>query len=60
MNRRERRAMDRMTKKEFQKVRDYTLKQLKLQYPNQNFTLEEITQAEDKVRNIIENEKQFK
>ena len=57
MNRRERRLMDRMSKKEFERVRDYTLKQLKQQYPDKNFTKEEIEESQNKVRQIIELEK---
>lgn len=60
MNRRERRLMDRMTKKEFERVRDYTLKQLRQQYPDKNFTKEEIEIAEQKVKDIINIEQQFK
>lgn len=40
MNRRQRRAMDRMTEKQFMKIRNEMLKKLKQQYPNK--TLEEI------------------
>jgi hypothetical protein len=60
MNRRERRLMDRMTKKEFERVRDYTLKQLKKQYPDYNVSKEEIEQAEQRVKDIIKIEQQFK
>lgn len=36
MNRRQRRAMDRMTEKQFLKIRNEMLKKLKQQYPNKN------------------------
>jgi hypothetical protein len=57
MNRRERRLTERMSKKEFERVRDYTLKQLKERYPDKNFTKEEIEESQNKVRQIIELEK---
>lgn len=60
MNRRERRLMERMSQKEFERVRDYTLKQLRQQYPDKNFTKEEIEQAEQKVKDMINIEQQFK
>ena len=60
MNRRERRLTERMSKKEFQKIRDYTLKQLKQQYPDKNFTKEEIEESQNKVKQIIELEKKYK
>jgi hypothetical protein len=57
MNRRERRFMERMSQKEFKRVRDYTLKQLKEQFPNQNFTKEDLKGIDEQVKNIIEIEK---
>jgi hypothetical protein len=60
MNRRERRAMERLSKKEFKKVRDMTLSQLKKQYPDMNFTENEMVEAQETVKQIIENEQKFK
>lgn len=60
MNRQQRRRMDKMTQKEFKRVRDYTLKQLEKQYPDKDFTKEEIELAEQKVKDIINIEQQFK
>ena len=60
MNRRERRAMERLSKKEFKKVRDMTLAQLKKQYPDMNFTENEMVEAQETVKQIIENEQKFK
>jgi hypothetical protein len=54
MNRRERRAMDRMSQKEFQKVKNHTLKQLQKQYPDRNFTKQEVDESDEKLKQIIE------
>lgn len=54
MNRRERRAMDRMSQKEFQKIKNQTLKQLQKQYPDRNFTNKDISEADDKLKQILE------
>lgn len=54
MNRRERRAMERMSQKEFLKVKNQTLKQLQKQYPDRKFTKEEIDSADAQVKEILE------
>ena len=54
MNRRERRAMERMSQKEFLKIKNQTLKQLQKQYPDRNFTNKDISEADDKLKQIIE------
>lgn len=59
MNRRERRAMERMSQKEFKKVKDQTLKQLKKQYPDKNFTKEEIDDADVKIKELIKDASNF-
>jgi hypothetical protein len=57
MNRRERRAVERMSQKEFKRVRDYTLKQLKQKFPDRNFTQEDMVGIDERVKNIIQIEK---
>ncbi len=59
MNRRERRAMERMSQKEFKKVKHQTLKQLKKQYPDKNFTKEEIDDADVKIKELIKDASNF-
>jgi hypothetical protein len=59
MNRRERRAMERVTQKEFDKIKSQTLKQLKQRYPDKNFTKEEIDAADEKIIDIINEVKSF-
>jgi len=59
MNRRERRAMERMSQKEFQKVKDQTLKQLKKQYPDREFTKEEVDDADVKIKELIKDASNF-
>jgi hypothetical protein len=54
MNRRERRAMERMSQREFQKIKNQTLKQLQKQFPDRNFTKQEIDESDEKLKNIIE------
>jgi hypothetical protein len=54
MNRRERRAFDKMSIKEFNQIKQQTLKQLNKQYPDRNFTKEEIDEADKKVLEVIE------
>jgi hypothetical protein len=54
MNRRERRAMDRMSQKEFLKIKNDTLKQLKKQYPDRNFTKQDLDESDEKLKQIIE------
>lgn len=60
MNRRERRAMERMSQKEFQKIKKETLEQLKKQYPDMNFTKEELAKDDELVKQIIKNELEYK
>jgi hypothetical protein len=60
MNRRERRAMERMSQKEFQKIKKETLAQLIKQHPDMNFTKEEMAKDDELVKQIIKNELEFK
>jgi len=46
--------MDRMSQKEFQKIKNQTLKQLQKQYPDRNFTNKDISEADDKLKQILE------
>jgi hypothetical protein len=54
MNRRERRAMERMSQKEFQKIKNDTLKQLQKQYPDRNFTKQDMNESDEKLKQIME------
>ena len=59
MNRRERRAMERMSQKEFQKIKDQTLKQLNKKYPDKIFTKEEIDDTDVRIKELIKDSSNF-
>jgi hypothetical protein len=54
MNRRERRAFDRLSDKKIEMIKQHTLKQLKKQYPDMNFTKQEIDNADENLKKKIE------
>lgn len=60
MNRRERRALDRMSKKEFDKIKKQTLAQLQKEFPLMNYTKEELKDDHEIVKQIVKNELEFK
>jgi hypothetical protein len=54
MNRRERRAFDRLSDKKIEMIKQRTLKQLNKQYPDMKFTKEEMDNADENLNKKIE------
>ena len=54
MNRRERRAFDRLSDKKIEMIKQRTLKQLNKQYPDMKFTKEEMDNADENLKKKIE------
>ena len=54
MNRRERRAFNRLSDKKVQMIKQQTLKQLNKQYPDMKFTKEEMDNADENLNKKIE------
>ena len=54
MNRRERRAFDRLSDKKIEMIKQQTLKQLNKQYPDLKFTKEEMDNADENLNKKIE------
>ena len=54
MNRRERRAFERLSDKKVQMIKQQTLKQLNKQYPDLKFTKEEMDNADENLNKKIE------
>jgi len=54
MNRRERRAFDRLSDKNIEMIKQRTLKQLNKQYPDMKFTKEEMDNADENLNKKIE------
>ena len=54
MNRRERRAFERLSDKKVEMIKQHTLKQLNKQYPDLKFTKEEMDNADENLKKKIE------